>query len=159
MSENTPNAKGTAPAQYKPAATGLAATNHDDALRRIDAQAAELAKSLEELKDAPEATRAAAVRAVKPRVEGYLTNWSQYERGHSVLIPADQVKTEDIGTLSIEYLDGQPLIAVSGGKYISAALTVVDGAGNAVAGYAAGPRVPTDAVYSFLEIKQDASGL
>ncbi|MGE7437041.1 tetratricopeptide repeat protein [Kitasatospora sp. NPDC001175] len=55
------------------------------------------------------------------------------------LIPADQVKPEDAGTLAIEYREGKPVIVVSGGKYIPAGLTVVDGAGNAVAAYNAGP--------------------
>ncbi|MGW8782589.1 hypothetical protein ACWGNM_31625 [Streptomyces sp. NPDC055796] len=52
-------------------------------------------------------------------------------------IPADQVKPEDIGTLSLRYVDGQPQLVVSGGTVIPAGLTVVDGAGNAVAAYAA----------------------
>ncbi|MGW4231234.1 hypothetical protein ACWEF9_18400 [Streptomyces sp. NPDC004980] len=51
--------------------------------------------------------------------------------------PADQVKPEDIGTLSIEYRDGRPVIVVSGGKTIPAALTVVDEAGNQIAAYEA----------------------
>ncbi|MGW2860845.1 hypothetical protein [Streptomyces sp. NPDC001205] len=55
------------------------------------------------------------------------------------LTPADQIKPEDIGTLSIEYRDGQPVIVVSGGTVIPVRLTVVDGTGNAVAAYAAGP--------------------
>ncbi|MFB7860604.1 hypothetical protein [Streptomyces sp. NPDC056069] len=59
-------------------------------------------------------------------------------------IPADQVKPEDIGTLSIEYRDGQPVIVVSGGKYIPAGLTVVDAGGHAVGLFSAGP-LPSDA--------------
>ncbi|MFD9304998.1 hypothetical protein ACFWCB_20450 [Streptomyces sp. NPDC060048] len=124
MSETTPNSKGPAPAQYKPTATEPAA-NYDDTLKRIDAQAAELAKSLEQLKDAPEATRAAAVNAVKPHLTGFYTNWSHYESGRSSLIPAEQVKPEDIGTLSIEDRGGKPVIVVSGGKYVPAELSVV----------------------------------
>ncbi|MFD7630514.1 hypothetical protein ACFV7Q_31600 [Streptomyces sp. NPDC059851] len=46
------------------------------------------------------------------------------------LIPADQVKPEDIGTLSIEYRDGQPVIVVSGGSVIPARLTVVNASGS-----------------------------
>ncbi|MGW8889737.1 hypothetical protein [Streptomyces sp. NPDC055749] len=53
-----------------------------------------------------------------------------------VLIPADQVKPEDIGTLSIEYRDGRPVIVVNGGTAVPASLTVVDGSGHAVARYA-----------------------
>ncbi|WP_371516787.1 hypothetical protein [Kitasatospora sp. NBC_01300] len=60
-----------------------------------------------------------------------------------VLVPADQVKPEDIGTLSIEYRDGQPVVVVSGGTAIPAGLTVVDGAGNALAAYTAGPTSAT----------------
>lgn len=54
-----------------------------------------------------------------------------------VLIPAGQVKPEDIGTLSIEYRDGQPVIVVSSGTYIPAGLPVVDGSGNVVTTYTA----------------------
>ncbi|MFH8637625.1 hypothetical protein [Streptomyces goshikiensis] len=46
-------------------------------------------------------------------------------------IPADQVKPEDIATLSIEYRDGRPVVAVSGGKYVPAELPVVNGSGAA----------------------------
>ncbi|MGW3228589.1 hypothetical protein [Kitasatospora sp. NPDC001095] len=53
------------------------------------------------------------------------------------LIPADQVKPEDIGTLSIEYRDGRPVIVVSGGTVIPGGITVADESGNAVAGYVA----------------------
>ncbi|MGW2539415.1 tyrosinase family protein [Kitasatospora sp. NPDC001574] len=42
------------------------------------------------------------------------------------LIPADQVKPEDISTLSIEYRNGQPVIVVRGGQYIPTRLPVVD---------------------------------
>ncbi|WP_030396127.1 hypothetical protein [Kitasatospora purpeofusca] len=34
------------------------------------------------------------------------------------LVPADQVKPEDIGALSIEYRDGKPVIVISGGRAI-----------------------------------------
>ncbi|MFI8810259.1 MULTISPECIES: hypothetical protein [unclassified Streptomyces] len=53
------------------------------------------------------------------------------------LTPVDQVKPEDIGTLAIEYRDGQPVIVVSGGTYIAGGLRVVDRSGNAVAAYEA----------------------
>ncbi|MFD3788814.1 hypothetical protein [Streptomyces cyaneofuscatus] len=52
-------------------------------------------------------------------------------------IPADQVKPEDIGTLSIEYRDGQPVIVVSGGKSIPAGLTIVDETDAPVGAYVA----------------------
>ncbi|ADI10906.1 multicopper oxidase type 2 [Streptomyces bingchenggensis BCW-1] len=56
------------------------------------------------------------------------------------LIPADQVKPEDVGTLSIEYRDGKPVIVVSGGTYIPATLMVVDGSDNAAGAHAARSR-------------------
>ncbi|MFF4104367.1 hypothetical protein [Streptomyces sp. NPDC001903] len=70
----------------------------------------------------------------------------------SALTPADRVKPQDIGTLSIEYRDGQPVIVASGGKAIPARLTVVDGAGNSVAAYTAGPPLASDARTSKHEI-------
>ncbi|MFF4104376.1 hypothetical protein [Streptomyces sp. NPDC001903] len=57
----------------------------------------------------------------------------------AALIPADQVKPEDIGTLSLRYVDGVPQLVVSSGTAIPAGLTVVDAAGNAVAAYTAAP--------------------
>ncbi|GAA1246468.1 hypothetical protein GCM10009665_41750 [Kitasatospora nipponensis] len=47
------------------------------------------------------------------------------------LIPADQVKPEDVATLSIEYRDGRPVVVVSGGKYVPSELPVVNGSGTA----------------------------
>ncbi|UQA94918.1 hypothetical protein [Streptomyces halobius] len=54
-------------------------------------------------------------------------------------IPATEVKPEDIGSLSLRYVDGVPQLVVSGGTGIPADLTVVDASGSAVATYAAGP--------------------
>ncbi|MFD3579859.1 hypothetical protein [Streptomyces sp. NPDC058644] len=54
-------------------------------------------------------------------------------------IPADQVKPEDIGTLSIAYRDGQPVVVVSGGKYIPQNLPVLNEERNPVAVYTARP--------------------
>ncbi|MFD8749749.1 hypothetical protein ACFV0O_01990 [Kitasatospora sp. NPDC059577] len=45
------------------------------------------------------------------------------------LIPADQVKPEDIATLSIEYRDGRPVLVMGDGKYIPAELPVVSSSG------------------------------
>ncbi|MFD4926178.1 hypothetical protein ACFWNE_33380 [Streptomyces goshikiensis] len=53
------------------------------------------------------------------------------------VIPASEVKPEDMGALSLRYVDGVPQLVVSGGTVIPAGLTVVDGAGNAVASYTA----------------------
>ncbi|MFD4926177.1 hypothetical protein ACFWNE_33375 [Streptomyces goshikiensis] len=63
------------------------------------------------------------------------------ETTEPVLIPADQVKPEDIGTLSLHHVDGVPVLVVSGGKAIPAGLTVVDGSGQPVATYAASPTI------------------
>ncbi|MGP3636871.1 hypothetical protein ACTU45_26535 [Streptomyces sp. 24-1644] len=54
------------------------------------------------------------------------------------LIPAEQVKPGELGTLSLRYVDGMAQLVVSDGVVIPAGLTVVDGAGNAVAVYTAG---------------------
>ncbi|AZQ74374.1 hypothetical protein EKH77_27005 [Streptomyces luteoverticillatus] len=43
-------------------------------------------------------------------------------------LPADQVNPEDLGALSLHYVDGQPVLVVSGGKYAPAVLPVVNGA-------------------------------
>ncbi|WHM36992.1 Hsp70 family protein [Streptomyces sp. BPTC-684] len=45
------------------------------------------------------------------------------------IMPVTEVNPEDIGTLAIEYRDDQPVVVVSGGKYIPASLTVVDNSG------------------------------
>ncbi|MER5434186.1 hypothetical protein [Streptomyces sp. NPDC002588] len=53
------------------------------------------------------------------------------------LIPASEVKPEEIGTLALEYRDGRPVIVVSRGKYMPAAIKVVDTSENTVASYSA----------------------
>ncbi|MFI8810260.1 MULTISPECIES: hypothetical protein [unclassified Streptomyces] len=65
------------------------------------------------------------------------------------LVPADQAKSEDIGTLSIEYRDGLPVIVVSGGTLIPARLRVVDEGGNAVPAYASEAIAPLVTTRSF----------
>ncbi|MFF2960486.1 hypothetical protein ACFVT1_16580 [Streptomyces sp. NPDC057963] len=47
------------------------------------------------------------------------------------LIPSTEVRPEDIGKLSIEYRDEQPVIVVSGGKYIPAHIPAIDKSGTA----------------------------
>ncbi|WP_436497155.1 hypothetical protein [Actinokineospora sp. HUAS TT18] len=44
-----------------------------------------------------------------------------------------------VGTLSIHYRDGEPVIIVSGGGVVPETITVTDTAGAPVAVYAAGP--------------------
>ncbi|MFB6878859.1 hypothetical protein [Streptomyces sp. NPDC056323] len=58
-------------------------------------------------------------------------------------IPADQVKPEDIGKMAIEYRDGQPVIVVSGGKYIPETLTAVAASGSEAATYAVSTKPKT----------------
>ncbi|GAB7186793.1 hypothetical protein ATKI12_6624 [Kitasatospora sp. Ki12] len=55
------------------------------------------------------------------------------------LVPASEVKPEDLGSLSLRYVDGQPQLVVSGGTFIPAGLTVVNDSGTPVAAYAASP--------------------
>ncbi|GLX41810.1 hypothetical protein Sros01_78820 [Streptomyces roseochromogenus] len=43
-----------------------------------------------------------------------------------VLIPADQVKPEDIATPWIEYRDGQPVIVATGGRFIPQGIRLAD---------------------------------
>ena len=52
---------------------------------------------------------------------------------------ATEVKPEDVGTLSLRYVDGVPQLVVSGGTVLPARLTVVDASGKAVGAYTAGP--------------------
>ncbi|GHD36111.1 hypothetical protein GCM10010317_000020 [Streptomyces mirabilis] len=54
-------------------------------------------------------------------------------------IPAAEVNPEDVGTLSLRYVDGVPVLVVSGGSIIPASLTVVNESGSPIANYAAGP--------------------
>ncbi|MFE7133708.1 hypothetical protein ACFVIM_22920 [Streptomyces sp. NPDC057638] len=74
----------------------------------------------------------AARLGLTPTVEGTASDEPQF-------LSAAEVKPEDVGTLSIEYRDGAPVIVVSGGPVIPANLPVVGPSGNAVASYAAGP--------------------
>jgi hypothetical protein len=57
------------------------------------------------------------------------------------IIPAAEVKPEEVGTLSLRYVDGVAQLVVSGGTIVPAGLTVVDESGNPVAAYAAAPPV------------------
>ncbi|WP_378735499.1 hypothetical protein [Nocardia brasiliensis] len=55
----------------------------------------------------------------------------------SGLIPAADVNPEDIGTLTLEYKDGQPIVTLSDGTHFPAELTVVDGSGTPLGSYIA----------------------
>ncbi|MFD7454462.1 hypothetical protein [Kitasatospora sp. NPDC059827] len=50
-----------------------------------------------------------------------------------------EINPDGVGMLSLRYVDGVAQVVVSGGHGIPAELTVVDGSGNAVAAYTAGP--------------------
>ncbi|PYC67786.1 hypothetical protein C7C46_30035 [Streptomyces tateyamensis] len=52
-------------------------------------------------------------------------------------VPVTEVKPEDIGTLSLRYVDGVAQLVVSGGTVIPATLAVVSGSGDNVATYEA----------------------
>ncbi|MFH9799297.1 hypothetical protein [Streptomyces virginiae] len=51
------------------------------------------------------------------------------------VIPAEDLKPEDIGVLSVRYVDGAAQLVVSGGTALPAHLPVVDAAGVVVAAY------------------------
>ncbi|MDT0544695.1 MULTISPECIES: RHS repeat-associated core domain-containing protein [Streptomyces] len=55
------------------------------------------------------------------------------------LIPVAEVNLEDVGKLSLSYVDGSPVLSVSDGTVITGGLVVVDASGNPVAEYTAGP--------------------
>ncbi|WP_328788782.1 hypothetical protein [Streptomyces sp. NBC_00273] len=57
------------------------------------------------------------------------------QEGGLTIIPAGETKPEDLGTLSLRYVDGVPMLVVNGGTAVPAGLTVVDGAGNTVTTY------------------------
>ncbi|MFJ6696694.1 hypothetical protein ACIQM4_11530 [Streptomyces sp. NPDC091272] len=61
------------------------------------------------------------------------------ETSDVTLLPVDEVKPEDIGSLSLRYVDGTATLVVSGGKALPAELPVVDGQGNPVAIFTGGP--------------------
>ncbi|KIZ17321.1 hypothetical protein [Streptomyces natalensis] len=64
---------------------------------------------------------------------------SQKQPGNEglVTIPATEVSKQDLGTLSLEYRDGVPVLKLSEGTAAPAHLAVVDSSGNTVASYTA----------------------
>ncbi|GJF25021.1 MULTISPECIES: hypothetical protein [Streptomyces] len=54
------------------------------------------------------------------------------------LLPATEVKPEDVGTLTLAYKDGAPVLTLSGGTVAPVVLTVVDESGSPVGLYSAG---------------------
>lgn len=61
------------------------------------------------------------------------------EASEVTLLPVAEVKPEDIGSLSLRYVDGVATLVVSGGTVLPAELPVLDGQGNAVASFTGGP--------------------
>ncbi len=60
------------------------------------------------------------------------------EESNSALIPAEDVKPEDVATLTLKYQkDGSPLLVATGGRCIPAALPITDDEGNHLSHYAA----------------------
>ncbi|WP_042804705.1 hypothetical protein [Streptomyces sp. C] len=76
---------------------------------------------------------------ITPEAKGPAPVRLEATAGEAVLVPASQVRPEDIGTLAIEYRDGVPVIVVSGGKFIPAGISVVNQEGVAVARVTAAP--------------------
>ncbi|KMO96056.1 hypothetical protein [Streptomyces roseus] len=173
MSETTPDAKGPAPVQYKPAATEptlipAEKVNPEDigtlSLRYTDGQPVIVVKGGKyipvSLSVANEGNHVASYRARSEleALEAYLlppqglfaeSEVSDLyllqpdfldlppEATGRALIPADKVSSEDIGALSLRYVDDQPVIVVSGGKYIPASLPFVNDSGASPETYAA----------------------
>ncbi|MFD4661552.1 hypothetical protein ACFWP2_38765 [Kitasatospora sp. NPDC058444] len=50
-------------------------------------------------------------------------------------VPASEVKPEDVGTLTLEYRDGQPVLTVRGGRFLPGGIPVLDESGKRVASY------------------------
>ncbi|MFF2543030.1 hypothetical protein ACFVUY_10755 [Kitasatospora sp. NPDC058063] len=50
-------------------------------------------------------------------------------------VPASEVKPEDVGTLTLEYKDGQPVLTVRGGRFLPSGIPVLDASGRQVARY------------------------
>ncbi|UGY94409.1 hypothetical protein [Streptomyces gobiensis] len=62
------------------------------------------------------------------------------------LIPATEVKPEDIGTLSLRYVDGVPQLVVNGGTHAPAQLVLVNAEGATVSVYQGLPPVQARSV-------------
>ncbi|MFI7240266.1 hypothetical protein [Streptomyces cyaneofuscatus] len=69
------------------------------------------------------------------------------------LISESEIKPEDIGSLSLRYADGVPVLVVSGGTVIPAGLTVVDASGDVVGAYSAEPVRKTRTYASLSQIE------
>ncbi|MFD9418832.1 hypothetical protein ACFWC9_29605 [Streptomyces goshikiensis] len=54
-----------------------------------------------------------------------------------MIIPADQVKPEDVTTLALQYRDGVPFLVASGGDSFPTVIPVVNGSGTILGAYTA----------------------
>ena len=61
----------------------------------------------------------------------------------SNLVPASEVKPEDVGMLSLRYVNGQPVLVVSGGTHAPARLQLVNADGATVGIYQGLPPAET----------------
>ena len=70
------------------------------------------------------------------------------------IIPPSDVKPEDVGTLSLRYVDGVPTVVITGGTAIPQSLAATDGAGNLIATYTATPAIAARSltVYGILDV-------
>ncbi|MFF3350503.1 hypothetical protein [Streptomyces sp. NPDC002779] len=75
------------------------------------------------------------------------TGGAQADDTGLTLISADEVKPEEVGVLSLRYVDGTPTLVISGGQVIPQGLKVVDAAGEPVAFYTADPATPAGTRY------------
>ncbi|MFD8440485.1 hypothetical protein ACFV2I_36220 [Streptomyces microflavus] len=50
-------------------------------------------------------------------------------------IPMTEIRSQEVGTFSVRYVDGRPQLVVTGGTVIPPVLTVLDGSGSVVAEY------------------------
>ncbi|MFE7401755.1 hypothetical protein [Streptomyces sp. NPDC057557] len=62
-----------------------------------------------------------------------------YVQGSVSQQPASEAKSEKVGTLTLQYKDGIPVLTVTGGNVAPTGLAIVDEAGNGVGLYTARP--------------------
>ncbi|MFE9368153.1 hypothetical protein ACFYNN_36585 [Streptomyces sp. NPDC006978] len=58
------------------------------------------------------------------------------------VIDVSEVKPEDVGTLSLRYVDGAPQLVLTGGTVFPTTLQLVNGSGNVLGAYTANPAQP-----------------
>ncbi|MFD7972697.1 hypothetical protein, partial [Streptomyces clavifer] len=75
------------------------------------------------------------------------------EAGQTALrpFPVTEVTPDEVGMVSVRYVEGTPQLVITGGTVIPAVLTAVDGSGDVVAEYTAPRRLARSSSYSILE--------